>query len=53
MGIEAVRLQSKSQVIIIGINNLGLEIAKNIVLSGIKKLVLSDWKTLQEDELLG
>lgn len=53
MGIEAVRLQSKAKVLLIGMGALGLEIAKNIVLSGIQKLILSDWKSLEKAELLG
>lgn len=42
MGIEAVKKQSKAVVMILGIDNLGLEIAKNLVLSGVKELIIAD-----------
>ncbi len=36
MGIEAVKKQAASKVILVGLKTLGLEIAKNLVLSGLK-----------------
>lgn len=36
MGIEAVKKQAESKVILVGLKTLGLEIAKNLVLSGLK-----------------
>lgn len=35
MGIEAVKKQSKAKVFISGLNAVGIEITKNIVLSGV------------------
>lgn len=40
MGIEAVKKQAESSVLLIGLQPLGLEIAKNLVLSGLKKLTI-------------
>ena len=42
MGIEAVKKQAESSVLLIGFKPLGLEIAKNLVLSGLKKLTIVD-----------
>lgn len=42
MGIQAVKKQSESKVILVGIKPLGLEIAKNLVLSGLKQLCIVD-----------
>jgi molybdopterin/thiamine biosynthesis adenylyltransferase len=42
MGIEAVRKQATAQVLISGLDGLGVEIAKNITLSGVKRLTLHD-----------
>jgi len=42
MGIDAVKKQSKATVFISGLDNLGVEIAKNIVLAGVKKITLHD-----------
>jgi ubiquitin-activating enzyme E1 len=53
MGIEAVKKQSTAKVAIVGLNNLGLEVAKNIVLSGVHTLTLVDWRTVEEADLLG
>ena len=44
MGMEAVKRQANSTILIFGANGLGIEIAKNIVLSGCKELVLMDNK---------
>ena len=52
MGIEAVKKQSKAKVILFGMNSLGLEIAKNIVLSGVNKIMLCDWENLSQKDLL-
>ena len=53
MGIEAVKKQATAKVVIIGLNVLGLEIAKNIVLSGVNTLTLVDWRNIEQRELLG
>lgn len=42
MGLEAVKKQSESQVLLIGLGTLGLEIAKNLTLSGLKRLTIVD-----------
>ena len=42
MGIEAVQRQANSSIFLSGANGVGIEIAKNIVLSGCKKFVLHD-----------
>lgn len=42
MGIEAVRKQAESNVLLLGLKSLGLEVAKNLVLSGLKKLTIFD-----------
>lgn len=42
MGIEAVKKQAASKVILVGLKTLGLEIAKNLVLSGLKELTIVD-----------
>ena len=44
MGMEAVRRQANSTILISGAGGLGIEIAKNLVLSGCKELVLQDNK---------
>jgi len=40
MGVEAVKKQSEAKVMLVGLKSLGLEIAKNLVLSGLKKLTI-------------
>ena len=44
MGMEAVRRQANSTILVYGAGGLGIEIAKNLVLSGCKELVLQDTK---------
>ena len=44
MGIEAVKRQANSTILVYGAGGLGIEIAKNLVLSGCKELVLQDNK---------
>ena len=44
MGMEAVRRQANSTILVYGAGGLGIEIAKNLVLSGCKELVLQDNK---------
>jgi molybdopterin/thiamine biosynthesis adenylyltransferase len=46
MGIEAVKKQSESKVLLIGLKSLGLEIAKNLVLSGLKQLTIVEKEKL-------
>ena len=40
MGLEAVKKQALSKVLLIGLKTLGLEIAKNLVLSGLQRLTI-------------
>jgi len=42
MGLEAVKKQSESQVLLIGLGAVGLEIAKNLILSGLKRITIVD-----------
>ena len=42
MGIDAVSKQSKADILIYGLSPFGLEVVKNIVLSGCRKLTLCD-----------
>lgn len=53
MGIEAVKKQATAQVLLIGFGALGLEIAKNIVLSGVKRLSILDTEIVTADNLVG
>ena len=53
MGMEAVKKQASAQVLISGLNSLGIEIAKNIVLSGIKRLSLHDNVSTEWEDLAG
>lgn len=40
-----------SNILISGINGLGVEIAKNVVLGGVKSVTLHDYKTATIDDL--
>ena len=53
MGMDAVYQQSNSNIFISGAGALGIEIAKNIVLSGCKELVLHDVKKTSLYDLCG
>ena len=53
MGMEAVQQQSKANIFISGAGPLGIEIAKNIILSGCKELVLHDNKNTTLYDLSG
>ena len=53
MGIEAVKKQANAEVLISGLNGLGVEIAKNIVLSGVKRLSLHDSSKTEWTDLSG
>ena len=53
MGIEAVKKQANSSVFLSGLGPLGVEIAKNITLSGVKRLTLHDAKKATLNELSG
>jgi len=51
MGHSAMEKLSKSTVIVYGLNGLGLEIAKNIILSGIGNVIIHDTKNTQYSDL--
>ena len=51
VGIEAVAKQTKSLVFLSGAGGLGIEIAKNIVLSGCKEFVIQDDKVTTKMDL--
>lgn len=53
MGIDAVAKQSKCSVFLAGMGSLGVEIAKNIVMSGIKRLTIHDSKLTTFTDLAG
>lgn len=53
MGIDAVSKQSKADILIFGLNPLGLEVVKNLVLSGCRKLTICDDQNVQREDLSG
>ena len=42
MGMDAVKKQSNSSVFLSGLGPLGVEIAKNVILSGVKQFTIHD-----------
>lgn len=53
MGIDAVSRQSKANVLVFGCGSAALEIIKNLVLSGCKKLSIIDDKVVEWSDLSG
>jgi hypothetical protein len=53
MGVEAVTKQSKASIVLLGLGALGVEIAKNIVLSGCRQLSVWDDKPVKYTDLSG
>lgn len=53
MGVEAVAKQAAASIFLTGAGALGIEIAKNIVLSGCKKFTLHDPKPVSLKDLSG
>ncbi len=51
IGFEAMEKISKSSVLIYGVNGLGVEIAKNIILPGFKSVTLCDIKPITLDDV--
>ena len=51
LGKDAMRAMSKSDVLICSLCGLGLEIAKNVILSGVKSVTLWDNKKLEKKDL--
>ena len=53
MGLDAVNKQSNSSVFLSGLGPLGVEIAKNIVLSGVKRFTMHDEQVATLADLSG
>lgn len=53
MGMDAVKKQTRSSILISGMGPLGIEIAKNIVLSGVKQLTIHDDVQCRAEDLNG
>jgi ubiquitin-protein ligase len=53
MGLEAVTKQAKAHILLVGLGPLGVEIAKNIILSGCKKLTVFDDQITAPEDLAG
>lgn len=53
MGVEAVAKQSKASIVLLGLGSLGIEIAKNIVLSGCREISIWDDKLTTYSDLSG
>lgn len=53
MGMESVAKQANASVFISGLNSLGVEVAKNLVLSGAKRITLHDSKIAEWTDLAG
>ncbi|CAK65149.1 unnamed protein product (macronuclear) [Paramecium tetraurelia] len=51
VGLDAVKKQSESTIFIHTLNGLGIEIAKNLILSGVKRLILFDSELAQMSDL--
>jgi ubiquitin-activating enzyme E1 len=51
MGHEAQRKMGASSVLIVGLNGLGVEVAKNVILAGVKSVTLYDSKTVSYVDL--
>lgn len=53
MGVDAVAKQSVCSVFLSGLGALGVEIAKNIVLSGVKRFTVHDRQAVTYNDLAG
>mmetsp|Transcript_19411 Transcript_19411/g.28753 ORF Transcript_19411/g.28753 Transcript_19411/m.28753 type:complete len:1029 (+) Transcript_19411:1-3087(+) len=51
MGREAQKRMAKSDVLILGANGLGVEVAKNVILAGVKKVTLKDTNSCKWEDL--
>lgn len=51
LGHDAMRRMASSDVLISGLNGLGIEVAKNVVLSGVKSVTIHDEKICQITDL--
>jgi molybdopterin/thiamine biosynthesis adenylyltransferase len=53
MGIDAVNKQSKADILVFGLGPVGLEVVKNLVLSGCRKLTIVDDRIVKWEDLSG
>ena len=53
MGVEAVARQAASSILLVGLDALGIEIAKNLVLAGCKRFTVQDSKAVSSLDLAG
>ena len=53
MGMESVKKQANASVFISGLSSLGVEVAKNLILSGVKRITLHDTKNTVHTDLAG
>jgi molybdopterin/thiamine biosynthesis adenylyltransferase len=53
MGIDAVNRQSKADILVFGLGPAALEVVKNLVLSGCRKLTIVDDTNVQWEDLSG
>ncbi len=53
MGLDAVARQAASSMLLVGLDTLGVEVAKNLVLSGCKRFTLYDPKPVSNADLAG
>ena len=42
MGVDSIKKQSQASILIVGLDTLGVEIAKNLILSGLKEIYIFD-----------
>lgn len=50
---DAVKKQASAKVLLSGLGSLGVEIAKNVVLSGVGVFAIFDNKIIDENDLVG
>ena len=53
MGLDAMKKQATATIVLFGLSGFACEIAKNIVLSGIKKLIIVDNQVVTRADLHG
>ena len=53
MGIDAVSKQAKADILIFGLGPMAMEVVKNVVLSGCRKLTICDEGTIMQEDLSG
>ncbi|KAL4441756.1 hypothetical protein ABPG74_008753 [Tetrahymena malaccensis] len=53
LGIDAVKKQANANVLLVGLNHVGVEIAKNIVLSGVKRFSIVDQEKVTLQNMIG